>query len=234
MQKMSIYVFRFFSHFCLILVHCLVMNGQGLWAQTRTSNPNKAFTGSIMNNISLGLGVINRFPGSIQIDEFGGMNTITTFHPLLTAAINLNPILRNFSPTFSGSILLPEEGSPGEIKRLTYYLLSNLLWPSDAAFQVKGGLGLYLVRIWGPGGTLHLENGNSFVEFPLPARAMTAINLVGTLGAQFVISSAFSGQFDILLFNLFGEQDRDQAYIVGINFHWGISSVRFKNRPVNF
>lgn len=171
-----------------------------------------------VTDLTLSLGNLCEFVGEIQTDDKGSTN-VCSFHPYLASSLDYSISERFFlSPQLGLSF--PQSGTDENIKRMTMIALLNTKYKT-AYVNLVSGLGLFITRIWGPGGESELNNGTTVDSFPLPDEAVYGRNIILNLGLEKEFTTSWSGELRTYLFNLTESEDR--AFSVGIQgtYHFG-------------
>lgn len=170
------------------------------------------------NDLTFSLGNLCEYIGQIQTDENGSTNKCS-FNPYLASSLDF-PISTSFVLSPRIALTLPKSGRDENVKRMSIHLLANTKYKTTY-LDFIGGLGLFITRIWGPGGEAVLNNGNGSDSFPLPSEAVYARNIILNLGASYNFDQEWSAELHSYIFNALTSEER--AFSIGINgtYHFG-------------
>ena len=166
----------------------------------------------------LSLGNLCEFIGTYQTNDEGKKNGCT-FLPSLAASVDsylTNDLI--FMPQIGFTI--PKSGLDEKVKRMTIFALINMKFKTNY-INLIGGAGFYVTRIWGPGGDLELNNGNSTDSFPLPNDAVYSRNLIINLGLGLDFNKQWSGELYTYVFNAFESLERAYSLGLTVSYHFG-------------
>ncbi len=186
-----------------------------------TSTPLFAATGTSMwtsRDLNVSLGNLCEYVGKIQTNNSGDTNTCS-FLPTLSGSYDL--FLTNefaFSPQLGAT--LPKSGRDENIKRMTFFGLLNMKYKTSYLTFITGA-GVYVTRIWGPGGEAELNNGNSTDSFPLPEEAVYAKNFIVNLGASYNFNEKWSAEIYTYIFNALESEERALSIGATATYHFG-------------
>ena len=172
-----------------------------------------------LSDFSVGLGNLTQYIKRVQEDEAGDLNSFdSNLFLTTTAKLDLPWKKFGFYPQFG--FLFPEKGRDPLIKKWHYYIIGDLGF-NIHKFQIRAGVGLYMTRISGSGGTQDLPNGSSTTSFFMPAKSTTSRNLIANIGAHFLIHRLWSGSLELHAFNLEDSTDRAFSYSFAFHYHFG-------------
>lgn len=170
------------------------------------------------SDLTLSVGNLCEYMGKIQTDASGGTNTCS-FNPYMASSLDY-PLTANFFLSPQLGLSLPKSGADKNMKSMHIVALLNTKYRTGYV-NLIGGLGLFITRMWGPGGDAELNNGTGTDSFPMPKEAVYARNLILNLGADFDFNQNWSAEIRTYVFNLTTSEDR--AFSLGIHgtYHFG-------------
>jgi hypothetical protein len=170
------------------------------------------------NDFYTSLGNLCEYVGKIQTDENGGKN-FCSFMP--TVSMNYDyTLVPDFALSPQLGATLPKSGRDENINSMTLFALLNGKYRTSLV-NLTGGAGLYITRIWGPGGDETLNNGNSSDAFPLPKDAVYSRNFILNLGISKDFSKEISGELYTYIFNALKNEDRALSLGLSLSYHFG-------------
>lgn len=187
----------------------------GTDVQSNTSN----FEG--VRSFSLGLGNLNRFPGTAQTDDQGSREHFT-FHPVISASFfyDFNPSLTLNPELIIGA---PQKGRDKKIKTNQFYLLTHGGYRFHPRWQLRIGAGLSFYRISSDGGTQELRNGPIMVEFPMPEQSVVSRNFIISTGIEYkwrAFNHPMSAKIQTFFYNLLESDAKAWAHTLSLHFHF--------------
>lgn len=169
------------------------------------------------SNLTFGLGNMNRSVGKTQSDTDGNKRWLE-FLPTINLSMNYH-LTGDLDFELHGGTSLPETGEDPSIKKLTFYLLSNLIIHYEA-ISIKLGTGLYFTRISSRGGSVTLNNGDGMTDFPLPQNAVYSRNMIANLGVRAYYDSDTYFDLDGFALDLTDSLSRSFTLLFTINFNF--------------
>ncbi|MBC7427069.1 MAG: hypothetical protein H7336_00565 [Bacteriovorax sp.] len=170
------------------------------------------------NDFYLSLGNLCEYVGKIQTDSNGGKN-FCSFTPSLSLNYDYF-VIPDFALSPEIGATLPKSGRDSNIKTMTLYALMNGKYKTSYVNFIVGA-GVYLTRIWGPGGDETLNNGNSSDSFPLPKDPVYTRNFIVNLGVSNEFSQDISGELYTYIFNALKKEDRSFSLGFSLSYHFG-------------
>lgn len=169
------------------------------------------------SDFSMGLGSLTHQAGKIATDV--GETSLIEFRPTLVASYRYELASEwSFIPEIG--IALPET-SEDETHSTLYSFLNLPIAYHIENWNVRFGPGFFFTRISGKGGTLRLQNGTGFDEFPIPDGSATTRNLTWNLGTQYNFDQDWSARFDMAVLKLFDSEKRAVNHLLTVNYHFG-------------
>lgn len=184
-----------------------------------------------LSDLSVGIGSSAQYVKRVQIDETGKLNNFDS-NLFLTTSVKLDLPWKRFAIYPQLGFLFPEKGRDPLIKKWHYYLISDLGFQIHR-FVIRAGVGLYMTRISGSGGTQDLPNGSSTTSFFMPSKSTTARNLIANVGAHFLIHRLWSGSLAVHAFNLEDSTDRAFSYSFAFHYHFGDIFKRLRSKKAD-
>lgn len=182
------------------------------------SSPLFAASTPSSGDLSLSLGNLCEYVGKIQTDGDGATNTCS-FLPSLAGSYDFY-LTKEFALSPQVGATLPKSGRDENIKRMTLFFLLNTKYKTSYVNFI-GGAGLYLTRIWGPGGEEELGNGNSSDSFPLPSDPVYSRNFIVNLGLGHDFTPNWSAELYTYIFNALESEDRAFSVGASLSYHFG-------------
>ena len=108
-------------------------------------------------NLFLGLGNINKYVGTVQVDDEGRLNEKLELAPFLSLGLDV-PLGEGWRFIPELGLEWPRKARDPEISRLDYFVLLPLGYRFDWIL-LKGGFGFFFSQLSGSGGTKTLRNG---------------------------------------------------------------------------
>lgn len=169
-------------------------------------------------DVNLSVGNLCEYVGKIQTDDIGSMN-VCTFKPYLATAIDYS-VTSDIIVSPEIGFSLPKHGRDENIDEMNLFLLANGKY-KFSNFHLIAGVGIFLTRIAGNGGTEELNNGTSTSSFPLPDSTSYSSNTILNFGLGATFYSSWSADLHTYIFNAISKDDR--AFSVAINgtYHFG-------------
>ena len=169
-------------------------------------------------DFTLSIGNLCEYVGKIQTDNFGSTN-LCALNPYLSSSMDydINESLV-FAPEIGFSI--PKNGREDHINKMSLFALSNAKIKLSM-FHFIGGMGFFITRISGSGGTEDLKNGNSTVSFPIPDSTFYSRNFIINLGFGVDFNKFWSADAHTYIFNLISNEDRAFSIALNGTYHFG-------------
>lgn len=169
------------------------------------------------SDFSVGLGNFTHQAGKIATEV--GETSLFEFRPILTASYRYE-LTPSWSFIPEGGLTLPETSEDETHTTFYSYLNAPIAWHYDY-WTIRFGPGFFFTRINGKGGTLRLQNGTSFDEFPVPSGSAATRNLTYNLGAEAKFDQEWSARIDFSVLKLFDSEKRAVNHLLTINYHFG-------------
>lgn len=166
------------------------------------------------------VGHMSPFLGRWQEDTSGTTSSAFDLHPYI--AFNTK------TPIFGSHLFFPELGyvfpksshdQDSPTKRSTLYLLYNLGYPIMEGTYLKYGLGTFITKISGQGGTVTRRNGSSSREFDVPSETVSSYNTTLNLGIEIFPSESYSAKIEGHLWNFFNSDNRSVNFNIGFSYY---------------
>jgi hypothetical protein len=190
-------------------------------AQTPQANSADSQTASqYSKDTYVSVGNLCEYIGTIQTDDNGGKNFCSL---LPTLTLNLDYFVKpNLAITPQFGATLPQSGRDDKISRMSLFGLLNAKYKTQY-LNFIGGTGLYITRVWGPGGEQLLNNGSGTDSFPLPSEAVYSRNLIINLGVSADFSPTISAELYTYIFNALDKDKKDRSLSAGLSlsYHFG-------------
>jgi hypothetical protein len=168
---------------------------------------------------TLSLGNLCEYVGKIQTDDSGSTN-FCSFNPFLAASYEV-PLYSSgliFAPEIG--FTAPKSGRDENISKMAFFALVNTKY-KFSTFHMIGGLGFFITRITGSGGTETLNNGTGSSSFPLPSGSSYARNFIVNLGLGMEFNKEWSADLHTFIFNLSSSDDRAFSIALNGTYHFG-------------
>jgi len=155
------------------------------------------------------------FGFSTQKDISGEKNK-TTFHPMFTVNGVFNAMY--------GHVFLPELGvvfhrkKNDEIKKKTIFILFDVGYQVLPSIVLRYGVGTFMTRIGGDGGTIEMPNGLGTSSFAMPDESVTSYNFTFDFGFEHAFDRNYVFKFEGYLFGILKEESRKLSYSVSLNY----------------
>jgi hypothetical protein len=169
-------------------------------------------------DLTLSIGNLCEYVGKYQKNEDGDKN-LCSFMPYLASSFDI-ALANGFylAPQIGAS--LPQSGKDENVKRMALFALANGKYKINL-LTLTAGLGLYITRIWGPGGEAVLNNGTGTDSFPLPEEPVYTRNFILNLGAGAQITNEISAELYTFIFNTAESEDRSLSIGLSATYHFG-------------
>ncbi len=159
------------------------------------------------------------FGYSTQKENDGSRNALS-FDPAL-AFNNVIPFSTPFSQVFLpefGFVFHGSNDSDDYSKRTTYILLDlgYLLVPK---LVLRYGLGTFITKIKGKGGSTSLRNGSATTTFYRPGKETSSWNTTLNLGAEMAVYSNWAPRFELFLFSPLSSTARKVSYLLSLTYY---------------
>jgi len=170
-------------------------------------------------DLTLSLGNLCEYMGRIQTDDSGTTNKCE-FNPYLAGTVDY-PLTNEIvlSPEFGFSA--PKSGRDENIQKMSLFALANAKYKFFSPLHLIGGIGYFITRIQGSGGSEDLKNGNSTVSFPLPDSTAYSLNLILNVGLGVDFSKDWSADVHSFVFNTLSSEDRAYSFALNGTYHFG-------------
>lgn len=100
---------------------------------------------------------------------------------------------------------------------MLHYNFSYIIGPQ---FLLRYGLTNNQLRITGEGGTVRLNNGNSYTDFIAPNRTSSSYFTTLDLGSEYIFTNrAYALRFDLNMMNFLNFENRAYNYLLTFNFY---------------
>ena len=173
---------------------------------------------SPLKDFNFGVGNLSQFIGRLQTNEAGDRNGLT-FEPFVGAEFRIDLTPRwSLAPEFA--VGLPREGRDSNITKLTYWVSGSVGY-SIRDYILQAGLGLFMNRVSGSGGSSELPNGTGTDSFPLPDGSATSTNLTTHIGLRYFFLPDWSAKTQLHVYNLEDSDERAVSWLLMFSYHLG-------------
>ena len=164
----------------------------------------------------VGIGGYVPFGFSTQKESNGDTNA-TTFHPM----VSLNGIVTSiFGQLFVPELGLVEHlGEYDEYRKRTIFVLFDLAYVVNDSFLLRYGVGTFMTRISGDGGSVELNNGNTTQTFYRTSESITSYNTTLDFGMELAYNKNYAFKLEGYLFGLFDANSRKISYSLSLNYY---------------
>tara|TARA_R110000868_G_scaffold334233_4_gene594950 strand:- start:12967 stop:13560 length:594 start_codon:yes stop_codon:yes gene_type:complete len=169
------------------------------------------------SDLAFGIGNLTHQAGKVASDV--GSVSYFDFRPVLQLSYRYE-FSKEFSFIPELGVTLPETSEDETYSTLYAFMNAPLAWHYDY-WTIRFGPGFFFTRISGKGGTLRLQNGATFDEFPVPNGTATTRNLTWNLGVQAAFDKEWSARFDLSVLKLFDSKRRAVNHLLTLNYHFG-------------
>ncbi len=169
-------------------------------------------------NLSFGAGNYCEQIGKVQVNEKGSKN-ICTFRPYLSLDLFFKNSW-NFHYGILSGTSLPQSPKDELTHRMTMHFMPAMrIYYEDFYFQ--SALGIQTTRIWGDGGEVTLNNGNTTQSFNAPNKSVLANNYALSIGVGYSLFEDFSLSSDLFTLDLFDADKRNYSLLILGKYHFG-------------
>lgn len=203
----------FFVQLLIVLLIAFSFSANVLAASTK-----KPIATPKTHDLYASLGNLCEFIGIYQTNDEGTKNTCG-FLPTLSGSLDYQ-LTSKFIVSPQIGITMPKSGNDENIKRMTFFLLTNMKYKT-AYVNFIAGTGFYITRISGPGGEEELNNGDAMDSFPLPKDAIYSRNFIINLGLGLDFNQEWSGELYTYIFNATKSEERAYSLGAAISYHFG-------------
>lgn len=187
------------------------------------------------NSFNLTLGNLHLFPGEIQEDEFGNEFNDFEFNPYFSLTYE-HHLSINWSLLPELGMTWPKNGpdSDNSSKKIFYGGLDASYFFSTTSadktdpesylsygIRPRLGLGLFVTRVGGEGGTQTQRNGNTSTDFPLPIENRSAMNFTVNAGLDFIFGRVWTLRTQVYAFTVTDSQSRNYGYLLAVSYNLG-------------
>ncbi|MBL6990398.1 MAG: hypothetical protein ISR65_11490 [Bacteriovoracaceae bacterium] len=169
-----------------------------------------------VEDISLGLGVLNRYLSKFQVNLDGKKNGLE-FIPFLSAGLRYD-IYPNFFFTPEAAITIPQS-SVDQGHTVIQYFLKAPIGYKFYSLIIQLGFGLYFTTTMGSGGNLKLNNGTDTTTYKLPQGMSAAVNVTQFIALEYYIHRMWSIKSDVEVLNLLDSTSRSTNLLMAVNYH---------------
>lgn len=170
------------------------------------------------HDLGIGLGNYCEQIKRVQTDDKGSKN-ICTFRPFLSTEFFLQAAENFHYGLFLGSSF-PQSAKDDFTHRMVLLISPTLRYYYEY-FHFQVSLGLQVTRIWGDGGEVTLNNGNTTQTFNLPNESRFARNTVGSLGVGYSLFDNFTLNSDLYLIEALDSDKRAFSLLLQMKYHFG-------------
>lgn len=164
----------------------------------------------------VGTGGYSPFGPTTQKAADGDTNAFS-FHPMM--------VLNGAYPLFSGHLFTPQMGLVlhrnkfDENEKKTVFILMDVAYIWHPKFILRYGIGSFLTKVGGNGGTILLDNGNDTTAFAKPDHTVTSYNTTLNFGFEFAVNRNYAIQTEAFAFSLFDSRARAVSYLLSVNYY---------------
>jgi len=175
-------------------------------------------------NIQLSIGNLTEHFLKYQTDDRGTKN-IFTFLPYGQLSIEY-PFLKQHPILISAGSALPSKGRDSNITRWPYFFNISYKFviaheDTNSAWSFLAGSGIFVTKIWGPGGQANLNNGLSQSNYNLPSDPTYSRNMTLHFALQKMIHENIHLEGQIFVFNPIDHLNRSFTYGLNMTYHFG-------------
>lgn len=167
---------------------------------------------------AIGLGNYCEQIDRVQTDDKGTKN-ICTFRPFLSTEMFLKG-----GETFHYGLFLGGSFPQSPKDDLTHrmvVLISPTVRIYYDYFHFQTTLGMQVTRIWGDGGEVTLNNGNSTQTFNVPDQSRFSYNMVLSLGVGYSLFDSFTLNSDLYVIEARDSDKRAFSLLLQMKYHFG-------------
>ena len=164
----------------------------------------------------VGTGGYSPFGPTTQKSADGEKNTFS-FHPMF--------VLNGAYPVLPGHLFTPQLGMAlhrnkfDENEKKTVFILMDVAYILHPIFILRYGIGSFLTKVGGNGGSILLNNGNDTTAFAKPDHTVTSYNTTLNFGLEYGVNRNYAIQSEAFLFNLFDSRARAISYLLAVNYY---------------
>ncbi len=170
------------------------------------------------HDLGMGIGNYCEQIQRVQSDDKGSKN-ICTYRPFLSTEF-----FYKVGDTFHYGILLgssfPQSPKDDTTHRMVVLAAPGMRFYYDF-FHFQSLLGLQFTRIWGDGGEVTLNNGNSTQTFNVPNESRIARNMVWSIGAGYSLFDNVTLNSDLFVITALDKDKRAFSLLLQMKYHFG-------------
>ncbi len=180
------------------------------------SNTNLLATKS--HDLAFGIGNFCEQIQRVQTDDKGSKN-ICTYRPFLSTEIFFQAVDSFHYGLFLGSSL-PQSAKDDFTHRMVMLATPGIRYYYDF-FHFQLLLGIQFTRIWGDGGEVTLNNGNSTQTFNVPNESRFAANTVASVGFGYNLFDTLTLNSDLYVIEALESDKRAFSLLLQMKYHFG-------------
>lgn len=170
------------------------------------------------HDLSFGVGNFCEQIRRVQTDDKGNKN-LCTYRPFVSSEFFLQAFEDFHYGLFLGTSL-PQSAKDENTNRMVFLITPTARYFYQY-FHFQIGLGLQLTRIWGNGGEVSLNNGNTTQTFNVPNESRVSRNTIAFIGTGYSLFDSVTLNSDLYVLEAFDGDKRAFSLLLQAKYHFG-------------